>query len=809
MNIWLVEIWRSWRASLRRPGFLLLASGVLALGIGASVAVLALIQNTLLKPSSLPQVERVVVLGQVMHGHVQVISKAGYQHLGKPDGIESMGLLGGGTVANIAGAGEPEQVTVAYFDRGLLPTLGLNPALGRNFSAQEDRPNGPKVVMLSHGLWLRRYGGDPQVVGRGMQVDGVTHMIVGVLPANFGEVMDEGAIALPMALPANSDDGGTNYVAIARLATGADLERVSAQVDARLRAMYRDLGYPHWERARAGAEGLLAWQHQEARPLLMLFLASALLVLLIALVNLVNLMLLRMLSRGHDAAVRAALGAPSIRLMLPALGEGALIGLCGASLGMGLAILGLALLQGAIPAEWLSAGRVRLGGLAWALASAVGLAGALLAAVLGLWRSRTAATVDELRAGGRSGLGVRSGRLGRVLVVAQVALAAILLSAAGVIAHALYDASQRPLGFDTGNILTFEVAPVQTLYPDGTSVQDLSQHLLDRLRAIPGVTGVTVTTNLPSGGQTDQFNMGDVHLPGGPEFYTQYHGVAPGFFELFGIRLRKGRGFERGDRRGTEPVAIVSQNLADAQFGGDALGKTIQQGEGAHMWSARIVGVAADTYQRGPLRPTEPMLYLPLAQMPEETLALFRSFEPLRFALRGHGDPMQWRDAVRQAMAEIAPGQPFANLRTMQAIVHQTTAQARLNLLLVGLFSALALVLAAAGLYAVMAVAVAAREREFGVRLALGAPPARLMRQVLRGGLTQIAIGLLIGTSIAMALTRALSSLLMPLLHRASGFDPVALLGVCLVLAAAGLLACLLPAIRAARVHPMYALRGQ
>jgi putative ABC transport system permease protein len=257
-------------------------------------------------------------------------------------------------------------------------------------------------------------------------------------------------------------------------------------------------------------------------------------------------------------------------------------------------------------------------------------------------------------------------------------------------------------------------------------------------------------------------------------------------------------------------VAVVSQDLADTYYGGHALGQVIKVEvvKGPPL-SARIVGVVSATYQRGPLHAAQPVVYLPLAQLPAPTMAIFRDLEPLRFALRGHGNPEGWRGGVRAALMEIAPDQPIAKLRTMRNVVHETTADARLNLLLIGVFATLALLLAVAGLYAVMAVAVAAREREFGVRMALGAPPRRLLGLVLRGGLIQIVAGLAIGVAIALGASHAVAVLLMTLLGRSSAFDPVVLLGVCMVLAAAGLLACLLPALRAGRVHPMRALRGE
>ena len=813
MNVWLTEIWRAWRASLRKPGFLLLAAGVLALGIGASVSVFALIQNTLWRSLPVPQAERLVALGPLHdNGHVAGISPHEYQYLGPPKGLQSLALVHFGLKANFAGAGAPAQVPVIYFDRGLLPTLRLRPVLGRNFSAQEDRPNGPKAVLIGHGLWQRAYGGDRGIIGRSVQIEGSAYTVVGVLPAAFNAVLGPGDVMLPMALPTVSRDYNHNGdIVIGRLADGADVATVAAQADASERTMFRDMGMGgNWTRPRFGAEPLAAAFQQDVRPMVMLFMASAAVVLLIALVNLTNLMLLRALSRSHDAAVRSALGAPLLRLMLPALGEGLLIGGCGALLGMALAAAGLALLQELIPAVWLWGGRVHIGIEAWVLALGAGLLGALLAAVLGLWRSRAAAAAEELREGGRSGIGVRSGRFSRVLVVAQVAMAAVLLCAAGVLMHALYDASRAQLGYVGDNVLAFELAPVKEHYPDTASMLDLSRRLVDRLDAIPGVTDVAVTTSLPtSDDMYGAFNNG-MSTPEGNHFEAQLHGIGPNFFRLFAIPLHEGRDFTTADVSAGEPVAIVSQDLADAYYDGHALGQVIGvERPNDPPVHARIVGVVGSTYQRGPLHPGQPVVYLPLAQMPAPQMAIIRQMESLRFALRGHGNPEDWRAGVRAALAEIAPQQPIARLRTMHSIVQQTTADARLNLLLIGVFAALALLLAVAGLYAVMAVAVAAREREFGVRLALGAPPGRLARLVLRSGMMQIAVGLLIGVAAALALSHALSALLMALLNRAAGFDTAATLGVCAALAVAGVLACLLPALRAGRVPPMRALRGE
>jgi predicted permease len=808
VNIWLSEIWQAWRASLRRPAFLLLASGVLALGVGASVAVFVLIQQTLLKPLPVLQPAQLVAMGVSWNGYVSGVSPRQYQHLAGMDGVMSLGVIRtDASPANISGEGGARLVPTLRVDHGLFPTMGVRMALGRNFTSQEDALHGPPAVILGWGFWQHRRGGRNDIIGRSLRVEGVAYTIVGVLPASFALPGLAGDIVLPTTFPASSTDDGANYLAVARLANGTAPAAVAAQVDARLRALAIATGFgDRVGKVRFGTAQLSKELHGEARSVLLLFLGSALLLLLIALVNLANLMLMRMLSRQHELAVRCALGAPLLRSWLPAMAEGVLVGVLGALAGVALAALGLAALQGFVPADWLAGGSLRLDAAVWGVALLLGVSGVLLTTVLGLWRARAFSAAAELREGSRSSLNRRSSRLGRVLVVAQVALATLLLGAAGVFLHTLYDAARVPLGFESRGILTFELAPVQADYPDAEAVHDLSQRLLERLRMVPGVTQVVATTNLPAGDNSDQFNM-PVHLPGGEDFSAQYRGVSAEYFELFHIDLREGRGFVAGDVHGGEPVAIVNRALAEHEYGGHALGKLIQQGSGANVWSARIVGVVADTSQYGPLGPQPPVVYLPLAQMPDRALQVFRSFEPMRFALKVHGSMATYHDDVRQAVAEVAPDQAVASLRGMQRIVHDMTAGTRLDLLFIGLFAALALLLAMAGLYAVMAMAVAAREHEFGVRMALGAKPVHLLRRVLLAGLAQIGLGLLLGVGLAVASSRLLRTVLQQVDRHA--LDPLALLGVCVVLVIAGLAACLLPALRATRVAPVRALRGE
>ena len=554
MNAWLAEIWRAWRTYLRRPGFLLLATAVLALGIGASTAVFVLIDDVLLQPLPYAAPERLVVLGAQRDGQLlRILSPREYQHVQSIRGITAIGLIMGDLQAvNVAGDGAPEQISAFLADRGLLPALGVRMRLGRGFSVQEDRPGGPKAVILAEGFWRRRYGAQP-VLGRTLRVEGVARTIVGVLPASFDQ-FGAGDIMLPLALRPNTYDDGGDFFAIARLASASAGAVVDAQVDAALRALFADVSGPqrdYLDKVRFGGVPLRTALHQQQRPSMLLFLASALCVLLIALVNLGNLMLLRTLSRRHDAIVRHALGAPAWRLALPACAEGLLVGAGGAIAGLGLAAVGLSLFSGYVPAEWTHGQSLHMPRAVALLALALAVPGALAAAAFGAWRGLAKASVQEaLHEGGRSA-SRRSGRLGRGLVIAQMALATCLMCGAGLFLHALYDAARTPLGFASDHILTFDLAPVRSGSPHA-SARDLVQQLLQSLHAVPGVDRVAITNGLPAGGYEQQFNMGGIHLPGRGYLHPspQIRGVSSEFFSVFHIPVREGRSFDATDVAG-------------------------------------------------------------------------------------------------------------------------------------------------------------------------------------------------------------------------------------------------------------------
>lgn len=807
MKIWLIEVWRAWRASLRRPGFLLLASAVLALGLGASAVAFDLIDQVLLKPLPLPQASRVLAAGQLRPHWLPQVSARQYAALQKLDGVQSIGVLTFVTPSvNIVSHGVPQRAAVAYADRGLLPTLGLQPQLGRNFAEGEDDAH---VVMLTHAFWKARYASRPAAIGQVLKIEGVPHTIIGILPEAFAQVDTGSDIVLPTAVTPGDTGEQLSYLAIIRLADGATPAAVGAQVEARLRA--EAAGRAEANRNGHDRFGVMDYQaalHVLGAPVLMLFQASALLVLLIAIVNEVNLLLMRALARQRDSSVRSALGAHHWRVAAPLLAESLLVGLLGAALGVLLTLIGLAVLRGILPQDF-TGGELRLGGHTLLLTMLVSLAATLSSALLGAWRARGMASFDDLREGGRSGSTRHQGRFSRALVTAQVVLTAVLLCFCGIFLHRAWDEAHQHWGFDAAGVVTVTLEPTQVDYPDARAVVALSQRLIERIRQWPGVLEAAAATSLPMYDFFGSFST-PAHAPGQTAAPVVYRAAGTDYFRVFGIHLQRGRGFTVQDRRGGEAVAVINQTMAERMYGGQALGREVQVDNAAdpgRPWTARIVGVVDDTFQRGDGEQKFPELYVPLEQMPDALMANFRSKSSLHLALRVRGDIAGYGKPLRDIVAEVAPEQPQAQVHSMRAIVEEASSGSLMGVWICGVLAAMALLLAAAGLYAVMSVAVATRQHELGVRSALGASPARLAISVLRSGMNQVLAGLVLGLMLAAGFGRLLLSAFVQLGSNAT-LDPWVVAGVCVVLLTFGLLACLAPAMRAGRVQPMRVLQG-
>ncbi|MFT4197565.1 MAG: ADOP family duplicated permease, partial [Pseudoxanthomonas sp.] len=794
-GVWLAEAAQSWRGLLRRPGYLLLAALTLALGVATATTVFALIDQALLRPLPFPQAERLVTLGMQVddeNGRIeQNVGAPGYYVVARR--MHSLASAGMAQAylrnSNISRGDVAEVVPSLSTDRGFLQTLGVQPLLGRNFNQDEDRPNGPQAAILGYELWQQRFGGDRNIVGQTLQVEGKAVPIVGVLPRTF-EWPDRFDLLLPLQLdPASTSTNANEYI-VGRLKAGATLAAANAETDAVMRPVLAaqmgtiERGRQYLAHARFNALSLhdSVFASQSGKVLWM-FLVASLCVLAIAAVNLGNLMLLRSLARDHDLAVRMALGASAARLALPMFAEAVLIGLLGAAVGLLLAWIGLHLLGSWVPPEWLRGNAPRLSSVALLFALLAGIVVALAGALLGAWRGRRSEALAALGREGRGGLGRGAGRLARLLIVVQVAAAAMLLLGASLFGHSLQKLSQVPMGFRSQSVVTFTLSPVRGTVSDIAAVSSQARNLLQVLEHQPSVGTAGASTSLPT---ASHLNVG-IEFPGGQGqgvMGVEYRGVTSHFFDVFGIPLLAGRGFdETHDRAGSEVVGVVNETFAKQYLGGDALGKVVRVQKGEHgLLPVRVIGVVGDVRQLGPTEAPPPVFYAALDQISPEMWGLLRDFIPLSYAVQVQpGNEGALMQRLPELVRQVSPGQPIADVQTMQAVVASTTRDQKLNLLLVGVSSALALLLAAVGLYAVMAVAVAARRHEFGVRAALGAAPARLLRQVLGEGARQLVLGLAIGLAAALALSR----LLQRFLFGVEAADPLAIAVVVAVLAGA------------------------
>ncbi|WP_052767148.1 ADOP family duplicated permease [Luteibacter rhizovicinus] len=803
----LTELRQSWRGLLRRPAFLLLATFTLALGVATITAMFALVDQALLKPLPFPHADRLVTMGTYMDENVYGAAPAYYAPLRAMSSIEAAGTADGPGDVNIAPGGRPQVAVAMHADRAFFDVLGLPMALGRNFDDAENRPHGPGAVILTDAFWRARFGADPSVVGRTLEVEGQGMQIVGVLPKAFQ--WPWGAdIVLSMQPDLASRDMSTNQMVVGRMKPGATVTGTAAETAAALTPLFLSSSDD-----MARMREALREQPPSALPLLTgvfapdtgktlgLFLGASACVLLIAVINLASLILLRSLSRTHASAVRAALGSSTGRLSLPAFGEGLLIGVLGAVFGLLLAWLGLRLIGDIVPPEWLRGEPVGLTGMSVVFALVAGLAAAIGATVLAVLRGRRRDWRSELVGGGRSGLSREDGRTGRALVVAQIAVAVVLLVGAALFTRTLHELESVPMGFTSRNVTTFALSPVKQRYATIADVSALSRKLLERLRRLPQAEAAGVSTNLPTGSQLNW----PIVLPNGSMVGTQYRLMTAGFLEAVGVPLLSGRGISDSDVAGADPVCVVSASFARQYFGvEDALGHTVMlRVDNTRQVPLRVVGVVGDVRQRGPAEPSPPILYTALAQVPEAMWSIMREFGPLNVAVHLRPGTGLNDGTLRDVVNEVAPGQPISNLRTLETVVASTTAAQRLNLLLVGLFAGLALLLASVGLYAVMSVAVAAHRHDYGVRAALGATRHRLLFTVIRSAALQVGLGLAVGLAASMVLSRLLTSFLFGV----QALDPLAIGAVLLVLGLSALLASVPPAWRAARVRPMQALR--
>lgn len=793
------------RTLLRSPGYTAAAVLTLMLGIGATGAIFSLADAVLVRPLPYPEPERLVMVWNTA-------PEAGFDrlHLSEPElldyirGLQGLEHLSGFSSfdANLSGTGEPERIAATRASASLLSALGVRPVLGRVFLPEEDRPGRDKVAILGHGLWQRRFGSDAGIVGRTILLNAESYTVVGVAPPGF-DFPEESDLWVPLGLdPAQPEIRGARSLrAVARLEQGVTLEEARAEaslVARRLQEQYPD-EYP----ADSGWNVLLVSLHEqqvgEVRTAVLVLFAAVGLVLLIACVNVTNLSLARLQARHQEVTIRTALGAGRKRLLGQFLTEGLLLGLVGGALGLLLASWGLRALVLIAPEGVPRLDEVELDLRALLFMAAASLLSGLVVSLVPALRASRTRLNEALKDGGRAGGGPSRWRFQRFLVAFEVAMAAVLLISSGLLIKNFVRLQQSDPGFNPNGLLTLEIALPESRYSDGARIAAFYGELRERLGKLPGVESVGMAQHLPLGrtGLSGPFHVegrDPDHGGVGPE--SHWNWADPGYFQTLGIPLLKGRGFTPQDRDGSLPVVVVDQRLAEKVWPGeDPLGKRIRLfGSDSNPWLA-VVGVVGHIQQSGLDASALGQLYLPHAQEP----AVSRMY----VALRTSSDPAALVPMVRREVLAVDPDQPVDDVLVMTDRISESLSSRRFAMFLLSLFAAIALVLAAVGIYGVMAYSVTQRNREIGVRVALGAQPSDVRRLVIGQGMLLAAIGLAVGLPLAFAATRLLESLL----YQVSARDPLVFGVVPVLLASVALLANYLPARRATGVDPIIALR--
>jgi putative ABC transport system permease protein len=796
MDTLLQDLRYALRALRRSPGFTVAAVLTLALGIGANSAIFSLVHGVLLRGLPYPESARLMTVW----GHYPA---TGRSSVSLPDwrdwrdGNRTFAELAAryGRTLNLAGQGDPEQVASDMVSTNFFRTLGVAPALGRGFLEEEGRTGAADVAVLSHRLWQRRFAGDPGVVGRAVSLNGRPYAVVGVAPAGFRFMRDVDVwTPLPVDEP-NAPRRAEFLTVVGRLKPGVTQAQAKADMDLVAGRLAR--AYPETNAGWTALEVLPLKEYLvgDVRRALVLFSAAVALVLLIACANVANLLLARASGRAREIAVRLALGAGRGRLVRQLLTESALLALLGGAAGLLLAVWAVEALQAAAGRLVPRLDEVRIDGVVVLFSLALSVATGLLFGLAPALRLSGGSLSATLRDGTRSAGSGRLARFRNGLVLGEVALAVVLLVGAGLLLQSFARLTRVDLGFRPEGVLTYGVVLPSAAYGEDPQLLAVYERILERTRAVPGVRDAALASDLPMGGASYlAFDIeGRTPVPEAQEDLQPF-AVTPGWFRTLGIPLRRGRLLEPRDAAGAPFVAVVNEELARRYFPGtDPIGRRISL-DGTRWLT--IVGVVGDVAQEGVTAAPYPQLYQALAQFPRRTVAA---------AIRAEGEPMALAGATRRALAAAAPGVPPRDVRTLEERAGDTIAMPRVSAVVLALFAAVALALAAIGLYGVLAYTVVQRHREIGIRLALGAAGGEVLRLILWQGMRPALAGIAVGLLGALAATRLMRSLL----YGVGATDPLTFAAVPLFLCTVALAAIWIPARRAAHVDPMIALREE
>ncbi|PYU96325.1 MAG: hypothetical protein DMG08_02545 [Acidobacteria bacterium] len=818
MDAFFKDLKHSLRMFGKNPAFTVAALAALALGIGTNTAIFSVVNAVLLKPVPFPEPDRLVMfMNTSPQGSGTAASPAKFAHWQQQTSVvQDVSAFRNGVV-NYTGGEFPEQIRSSQVSRDYFRMLGAPIIRGRSFSPAEDRPKGEKVVVLSHGLWVRRFASDPEVIGKSISLSGDPHVVIGIVGPSFNveEFGPAPEVWLPFQLDPNSADQGHYFQVAGRLKPGITLEQAKAQIQVSA-GVYRQK-FPN---ALPPNNGFSVTPFQEAfvanvRSTLWVMVGAVSFVLLIACANVANLLLVRATGRKREIAIRAAIGAGRGRIIRQLLTESVVLSLAGGGLGLLLGIIGIRALLSIN-----TAGLPRLGqdgslvGLDWRvlgftilLSAGTGLFFGLIPALQG---SRTDLSATLKESSGRSGTGLRHNKTRSLLVVTEVALALILLVGSALLIRTFVALSAVEPGFDSNNVLTMRMSLTGPRFLKSAAVDQMIRDGVERLRALPGVETASATCCVPlEGGYGLPFLIVGRPLEQGP-----FHGgggwttVSPGYFEVFKIPVKRGRTFTERDDSLASPVVIINEAMA-RQFwkDGDPLRDQLVIGKGIMREFAterprQIIGVVADSRDGGLNNDPGPKMFIPQAQVPDAANALNVGISPMGWVIRTRMEPHALSSQIQEQLRQVS-GLPVSNVRTMNEIVSISTSRQRFNMVLMTIFGGSALLLAAIGIYGLMAYSVQQRSQEIGIRMALGAEPGGVRKMVVFQGMRLTLVGVVIGIASAFGLTRFISTFLFGVQAR----DPMVFVGIPILLSLVALVAVWLPARRASRVDPVIALR--
>jgi putative ABC transport system permease protein len=794
------------RMLMKNPGFTLAAVLSLAIGIGANSALFSVVNGVVLRPLPYNEPERLIRIwhNKIRAGMDQMPVSAGSVIEWRDHAQSFAGVAAYFQTASVfTGDGEPEQVLGAGISADLFPLLGIQPMLGRGFTQAENASGNEKVLLLSHKLWQRRFGGDPAVVGRSITLDHTNHYTVtGVMPpgVSFPEVSE---FWKPETVIAKGRHDMRMISVIARLKPGVSVAQAATElelINPRLHQQHPN-DYDGW------SVNLLALHDSvvgKARQALLVLFGAVGFVLLIACANVANLLLARAAARQKEIAVRAAMGASRLRLLRQMLTESSLLAALGGGLGLLLARWGVRALVALKPPDLPRLDQVgvdaRVFGFTLATAALVGIVFSLIPA-LQYSKPDVHAALKEGAARSNAGRGPRRYGLRGVMVALQTALAVVLLVGAGLMVKSFIKLRQVELGFDPTNVVALTIAPPFNRFENDQRTLDYYQRMLDALKTVPGVSAVAAMTGMPVGGA---FMSTSLLVAGRPEpseaesdAWRAFLTIAsPDYFRAIGNPLRQGRLFTEGDNEAAPPVALINESLARAFFpSANPIGQRISM-RGERDKQYEIVGVVADLKQFKVDEANKPGFYLPFRQ---------REVAFMNLVARSTVDPAILIPSLRSRILEVDRFTPITRVRTLEQVVTASTGERRFYMLLLALFAAIAVTLAAIGIYGVMAYSVTQRTHEIGVRMALGAGSNRILRMIIGQGLLLVLTGAALGLVAAFSLTRVMTSLLFSV----SPTDPLTFTVILLALIAVGLAACYLPARKATRIDPLAALRRE